>query len=186
VAEWPDVSDQAASAGASVTLGLLGAWVLHDAEELVMVPRWLERKVPELRERFPDVPDRIWRELESMNASRYAVAIGVMGLLVAAAAVDGYRTGGRSPAYQAALLGFGLHGVGHVAQAAAVRGYTPGAATSPLVVIPFALWARGRLKRAGVMAADGVKASDVLGGVAMTAGALAASHVLARIAVRGT
>ncbi len=39
-----------------------------------------------------------------------------------------------------------------LAQAAAVRGYTPGPATTPLVVLPFTLWARaGRLRRAGLL-----------------------------------
>ncbi|MCF2435573.1 HXXEE domain-containing protein [Streptomyces thinghirensis] len=47
----------------------------------------------------------------------------------------GRLTGGRSAAYQTALNAFGLHGLVHLAQAALVRGYTPGAATSPLVVV---------------------------------------------------
>ncbi len=34
-----------------------------------------------------------------------------------------------------------------------MRGDPPGAATSPLVVVPFTLWARGRLRRAGVLRA---------------------------------
>ncbi|TMR08629.1 HXXEE domain-containing protein [Nonomuraea turkmeniaca] len=43
-----------------------------------------------------------------------------------------------------------LHGVGHLAQAAATRGYTPGAVTAPVVVIPFSVWAWRRLRSAGV------------------------------------
>jgi hypothetical protein len=40
--------------------------------------------------------------------------MSTMGLLMAAASADGYRTGGRSAFYQTVLLGFGLHGIGHV------------------------------------------------------------------------
>ncbi len=53
--------------------------------------------------------------------------------------------------YRTALDAFGLHGLVHLAQAGLVRGYTPGSATSALVVVPFTLWARHRLRRAGVL-----------------------------------
>lgn len=101
-----------------------------------------------------------------------------MGVIVAAAAADGYRTGGRSAFYQTSLNGFGLHGVVHLAQAAATRGYTPGVVTSPLVVIPFTLWARGRLRRAGVLRPVGVR--DAVQGLALAAAAAAGSQALAR------
>ncbi|MEU1083570.1 HXXEE domain-containing protein [Streptomyces sp. NPDC005908] len=38
-----------------------------------------------------------------------------------------------------------------MAQAAAVRGYTTGSVTSPLLVVPFSLCTRGRLRGAGVL-----------------------------------
>ncbi|MEW2353088.1 HXXEE domain-containing protein [Spirillospora sp. NPDC029432] len=161
-----------------VTYGLLAAWAVHDAEEVIMVPRWVRARVPELRERFPQVPAPVWRRLESIGGGEFAIAVSGMGLLVAAAAADGHRTGGRSAAYQSVLLAFGLHGVGHLVQSAAVRGYTPGAATSPLIVIPFSLWARGRLRRAGVLRP--ARPYDAVAGVAFTAAALGATHGLAR------
>ncbi|GAA0655236.1 hypothetical protein GCM10009535_37620 [Streptomyces thermocarboxydovorans] len=37
--------------GGAVTLGLLAAWAVHDAEELATVPGWLRRNVPQLRSR---------------------------------------------------------------------------------------------------------------------------------------
>ncbi|ORV08573.1 HXXEE domain-containing protein [Mycobacterium celatum] len=55
---------------------------------------------------------------------------------------------------QATLLGFGVHGVGHLALTAANRGYTPGVVTAPTVVIPFSLWACQSLARAGVRRHD--------------------------------
>lgn len=164
--------------GGAVTWGFLGAWVVHDLEELLTVPGWLRRNVPELRKRFPQVPERVWRRAGTMDAAEFAAAVGVMGVLVGAASAAGRLTGGRSGFYQAALTGFGLHGVTHMAQAVAVRGYTPGSVTSPLVVVPFTLWARGRLRRAGVLRP--VRPRDAVAGLAAAGAATVASHVVAR------
>lgn len=164
--------------GPAVTLGLMAAWVLHDAEELATGPRWISENLPALRERFPGVPEPVWRVMAGVEPREFAVAVGVMAAFVGSAAVAGHRTGGRSGFYQGALDGFGLHGLVHLAQAAAVRGYTPGAVTSPLIVVPFTLWARGRLRRAGVL--KPARARDIAMGLAVAAGATAASHAVAR------
>ncbi|MBM7172779.1 HXXEE domain-containing protein [Streptomyces sp. G44] len=168
--------------GAGVTFGLLAAWALHDAEEVALVPGWAHARVPELRERFPRVPARVWRQLESVDRWEFTAAVAGVGVVVAAAAADGHRTGGRSAFYQAALNGFGLHGVVHLAQAAAVRAYTPGSVTSPLVVIPFTLWARGRLRDAGVLRPT--RPGDAVRGLGLAAVATAGTHVLARRLLR--
>ncbi|MFD9883335.1 HXXEE domain-containing protein [Streptomyces alboflavus] len=164
--------------GAGVTFGLLAAWAVHDLEELATVPGWARERVPELRQRFPEVPERMWRRLESMDGREFATAVAGMAVVMAAAAAAGHRTGGRSGFYQGALNGFGLHALVHLAQAAAVRGYTPGAVTSPLVVIPFTLWARGRLRRAGVLRPT--RARDAVQGVVLAAVATAGTHMVAR------
>ena len=53
------------------------------------------------------------------------------------------------------MLGFGLHGFGHLAIAAARRGGTfSGAATAPTMVIPFWLWARKELAKEGITDVD--------------------------------
>ncbi|UFQ13805.1 MULTISPECIES: HXXEE domain-containing protein [Streptomyces] len=164
--------------GAYVTFGLLAAWALHDAEEVALVPGWAPARVPGLRERFPGVPERIWRRLESVDRREFTAAVAAMGVVVAAAAADGHRTGGRSAFYQSALNGFGLHGVVHLAQAAVVRAYTPGSVTSPLVVIPFTLWARGRLRAAGVLRPT--RPRDAVQGLALAGAATVGAHMLSR------
>ncbi|GGR42077.1 hypothetical protein GCM10015536_54880 [Streptomyces griseomycini] len=78
-----------------------------------------------MRERFPEVPERVWRRAEALDRREFTVAVGVTGAIVAAASVAGRRTAGRSAFHRSALDGFGLHGLVHLAQAAAVRGYTP-------------------------------------------------------------
>ncbi|MFC4564454.1 HXXEE domain-containing protein [Nocardiopsis mangrovi] len=153
----PPTTYGAAAAGhtplpAAATWGLLAAWALHDAEELITMPGWARRARPRLEAALPAVPGAVWDRLD-VSRSHTATAIGLMGIVMAAAAADGARTGGRSPFYQAALAGFGLHTVTHLAQSALTRGYTPGVVTAPLVAAPFSLWAWGRLRRAGVPAA---------------------------------
>ncbi|MFC9059487.1 HXXEE domain-containing protein [Streptomyces sp. NPDC057074] len=134
--------------GGAVTLGLLAAWALHDAEELATMPGWWRRNLPDLRERFPAVPEGVWRRAGSVDGREFAVAVGAMAAVVASASVAGRLTGGRSAVYQTALDAFGLHGLVHLAQAGLVRGYTPGSVTSALIVVPFTVWARHRLRRA--------------------------------------
>jgi hypothetical protein len=164
-------------------LGLLAAWALHDAEELATLPRWLRRNTPTLRKRFPAVPEAVWRRAESLDGREFAVAVGLMGATVTAASAAGLATGGRSAVYRTALNGFGLHGLVHLAQSAAVRGYTPGAATSPLLVVPFTLWARGRLRRAGVLRP--ARPRDAALGLGFAAVATVASHAVARRVLGG-
>ncbi|MGV9628298.1 HXXEE domain-containing protein [Streptomyces sp. NPDC003487] len=161
-----------------VAAGLFAAWALHDAEELAAGPRWVRRSLPRLRERFPAVPERAWRQLEAVDEREFPLAVAFVGVCVAAASAAGHATGGRSAFYRATLDGFGLHGLVHLAQAAAVRGYTPGAATSPLLVVPFTLWARGRLRRAGVLGP--ARPRDLATGLAAAGVVTAAAHAAAR------
>lgn len=79
--------------GPAVTLGLLAAWVLHDAEELATGPRWISENLPALRERFTGVPEPVWGAMAAVEPREFAVAVGVMGTFVASAAVAGHRTG---------------------------------------------------------------------------------------------
>ncbi|MFG1695910.1 HXXEE domain-containing protein [Nonomuraea sp. NPDC049309] len=149
--------------------GLLGAWVVHDAEELATMARWTRQARPRLESRLPWVP---WERLE-VSQAHVNMAIGLMGGVMAGAAALGARTGGRSPVFQAALAGFGAHGVVHLAQAALVRGYVPGVVTAPLVVLPYAVWAWRRLRAAGV------PVTSHAGGLAALPLVLAGVHALA-------
>ncbi|SFY47553.1 HXXEE domain-containing protein [Streptomyces sp. F-1] len=162
--------------GASVTLGLPAVWALHDIEEIVMVSRRLRARVPELRERLTGVPEAVWRGLEAVDRRDFDTAVAAMAVVVCAAAADGWRTGGRSTVYQTALNAFGLHGLVHLAQAALVRGHTPGPATTPVLVLPFTLWARSRLRAAGVLRPT--RPRDAARSLAFAAAATAGAHAL--------
>ena len=144
------------------------------------------RIVARLRSRYPQLPDGVWERLE-VSPAHVAVAIGLMGTVMTAAAGPGARSGGRSGFYQAVLAGFGWHAVGHLAQAAAVGGYAPGVVTAPVVAAPFSLWAWRRLRAAGVPAALGRSSAWAMVLLPVTLGAahLAAHRLTRRTGVAG-
>ena len=130
-----------------VSAGLFAAWVIHDAEELVTAAgnsRELAGRAPA----WVPIPPDIRRE--GLSQRHVNTAIGMMAVLIGAAALDGARSGGRSCFFQTVLRGFGWHGVGHLAVTALTRQYTCGVATAPIVVIPYWFWARRELARDGV------------------------------------
>ncbi|WP_435227183.1 HXXEE domain-containing protein [Streptomyces sp. Tue6028] len=145
----------------TVTWGLLAAWMLNDAEELATTAR------------FSGMPQR-----------RVGVAIGLMGCVVTAASAAGARTGGRSRFFRTAVTAFGLHGVTHLASAAVLGRYTPGVATAPTVVIPYALWAARRMRAAGVPLTDGEVRGTVLRGLGLAAVTTATVQGIAWLATR--
>jgi hypothetical protein len=159
----------------ALTWGLFAAWLAHDLEEVATM-RADSRRVLARAPAVIPLPDG-WRE-EGLPQRQVNVAVALMGAVVLVAAAQGHRTGGRSRLYQSALLAFGLHGFGHVALSVASRRYTTGVVSSPTVVIPFWLWARGRLNRAGVPSTASPRA------VAAVVPLLWAAHGLAHLLTR--
>ncbi|GGY91670.1 HXXEE domain-containing protein [Streptomyces nitrosporeus] len=167
--------DQRKVSGA-VTWGLFAAWAVHDLEELATMARWAADARPRLQERFPRVPGRVWERLD-LRQREAATAIGLMGGVVAAASAAGARSGGHSPFFGTAVAGFGLHGAVHLAQSAAYRGYTPGAVTAALVVLPYSVRVVRRLSAAGVPPVTGRSAAV---GLALFPVAAVGVHGIAR------
>ncbi|MGC4943334.1 HXXEE domain-containing protein [Kribbella sp. DT2] len=158
-----------------IAWGLLAAWVIHDAEELATMAGWSREAPEQVRAVLPGVPDAVVEQLP-MTRAEAATAIGLTGVVMAAASFAGARSGGRSAFFQAALTGFGMHGVTHLAQSAVLRRYTPGLVTTPLVVIPFSLWAWRRLRAYDVPPAP----SNARLNLALAA-AVPLSHAIARL-----
>lgn len=151
------------------TAGLFVAWMVHDLEELLTMSDTSRTLVQQLPDWMP-VPGSIQQGF----TTRYlATGIATIGLIVAAAAVRGYRTQGRSAFYQNTLLAFGLHGLGHIAAGLLTWGYTSGVVTAPMVVV-FWLWATRALEEAGV-----TDRRSLPGAIALLAGSLAVGHLTA-------
>jgi hypothetical protein len=153
------------------TTGLFAAWMVHDLEELATMSansRALARRLPDWVPAAASVRERGFTQ-------RYvATGVAAVGLLIAAASVRGYRTRGRSAFYQNILLGFGLHGLGHIGASVLARSYTSGVATAPTVVVPFWLWATRTLEQARVPNRRSLPAA-----IALTAGTIAGGRLAA-------
>lgn len=132
-----------------VALGLFAAWCLNDLEELMTMrsgSRAALRRVPAAVPVPAAVRDR------GLSQEHVALAIVMMGSLMAAASALGARTRFRDPISRTVLEGFGLHGITHIAASVAARGYTSGVLTAPIVVIPFWVHARRVLRDDGAAA----------------------------------
>lgn len=162
----------------AVSLGLLGTWAVHDVEELFTMPRYSRTVAARMPSWLP-VPEEVRRD--GLSGQALTTAVGLMAAFMTAATVDGVRSGGRGWFFQTVLAGYGLHGLGHLGASAALRSYTSGAATSPLVVVPYWLWARRRLRR------EGVPLRRVAGpAMAMTPAVILSAVAVARALTRGS
>jgi hypothetical protein len=97
-----------------VSLGLFATWAISDIEELLTMSRTSKDVLSRLPAVLP-VPQALRRE--GVSQRHFATAVGAMGLAMGTAAALGVRSNGRSPVFRGALLGFGLHGFGHLASA---------------------------------------------------------------------
>ncbi len=158
-----------------VSLGLLVTWAISDIEELATMSRTSQQVLARLPERLP-VPGPLRRA--GISPSQFLAVFGMMGVVMGTAAVRGIRSEGRSAAFRGALLGFGLHGFGHLAVSAAARQYVSGAVTAPTMVIPFWLWARRELARDGLTVTDRSAVAVAAAGVPMTLGMHALAYWL--------
>lgn len=137
----------------ALPLGLVLAWVVNDVEEWFTMAQWSAANAEDLAAMLSRVP---WPE-GGMSARQAHLAIGIVGVGIGAASLQGWVTGGRSRIFRSTLLAFGLHGFTHVGQSVALRRYTPGVVTGAGVVIPFWLWARAIQKRSGTAKHSGVE-----------------------------
>jgi hypothetical protein len=163
-----------------VTWGLFLAWLLHDIEELITMPGWGRRNASRLSRLYPSAPDWLWSRID-MSRSHVTIAITVMSLFMLAAAADGASSAGTSWFYQAVLIGFGIHGIGHLGMSALARSYTPGVLTAPIIVIPFSLWAWRTLEHAGAVSAG---ASNLVLALALLPTVILGAHALTVVLLR--
>jgi hypothetical protein len=160
-----------------VSLGLLATWAVSDIEELCTMHRSSQQVLARLPERVP-VPARLRRT--GVPQSQFLAVFGLMGVVMGTATGLGIRSGGRSALFRGVLLGFGLHGFGHLALAAAARQYVSGAVTAPTMVIPFWLWARRELRREGIAGPDPRVAAVAAAGVPLVVGLHAVAYWLSQ------
>ncbi|GGM94942.1 hypothetical protein GCM10010106_49590 [Thermopolyspora flexuosa] len=160
-----------------IAAGLLAAWAVHDLEEVLTMRRSAAGILPNLPAWVP-IPEELRRE--GLSQRQINLAVTLMGVAIATASAAGVRSGCRSPLFRGALLGFGVHGFTHIAMALAARRYVTGVATAPTVVIPFWLWARRELAKAGIRDDDRAAVLAALAFLPVVPGVHAAAHRLLR------
>ena len=121
----------------ALVLPLPLAFVLHDAEEIAVQGRWILTHGAELSRRFPKFEPMIAR-LGALGTRSFAIAAAEeLAVLLAVTAYVLVGGTGAAEVWGAVFLAFSLHLIVHAVQAALVRGYVPGLATS-LLLLPYA------------------------------------------------
>jgi hypothetical protein len=160
------------------------AFVLHDLEEVLAATWWTRHGARVLTDAHPWLPPSLVATATRTTTPQMAVATSVVGLGVAAVAATALA-GGRERPLRAATAVFAAHGITHVAGAISVRGYTPGAATAVLVVLPWGGQAL-RLLRASDARDRRTRRRDTAAAAASTVATAVAGHALGRRVCRGT
>jgi hypothetical protein len=149
-------SDAPSLAGSSRGLYWLlpAAFIVHDAEELFMMPAWAAAHREALRTALSRAGLGEYAPAVPAGFTHTAVAIGILLLPFLAVTAGAWRRP-RSFAWRAlygGLLGtFFLHAFVHVGQAIVLRAYTPGLVTAVLVVIPASSYLGLALLRRGAI-----------------------------------
>jgi hypothetical protein len=159
------------------------AFLAHDLEEVLTAGHWQRTGAAALRRRFPRAPQRLI-DMAVPSPRQMTIAVGVVGLSVlsatgtalidlasareqASAAAGAAAPAGGIRLLQVALAAFTAHGVTHLASSAALRSYTPGVVTVPLVIAPYSLWAWRTLWASGLRPDPRELAGTVAAGAAV-------------------
>nr|WP_277350821.1 HXXEE domain-containing protein [Rhodococcus sp. HNM0569] len=129
---------------------MFATWLLHDAEEAATMPH-TSRRVAQLLAHSRVRPLRALAPHVRMDATDARVSIALMAPVVAVAAARGARTDGRDRFFQAVLAGLHGHVFTHIASSVVLRGYSTGVVSAVVLVWPYSVWARARLRREGVL-----------------------------------
>ena len=156
------------------------AFAAHDLEEVLAAPGWSERAAERMGARHPGVARALGNAFP-MSQREMTIAVAVVAAGAAGVTAASLRDlDGELQPLRAALGAFSAHSLTHLAASVVFRGYTPGLATVPLVIVPYSLWAWARLGRAGVVGsrADAIRAART--GLAVALPLAVFGHLIAR------
>ncbi len=122
-----------------LVLSLPVAFILHDAEEVVVQHRWMLAHRESLASRFPKLRPMI-EHLSLLGTTAFAIAateeLVVLVVATCYVLVDGIFS---TQIWSALFLAFSLHLFIHFGQAILFRGYVPGIVTS-LLLLPYSAY----------------------------------------------
>lgn len=149
------------------------AFLAHDLGELAGNAK-LDRAFADLTQRSPVLANRLVPRFTT-TGPQFAVGVGVLTAGCAALSWRAARSVPRSQAmttYAAATLLLGLHMLGHVAHAVALRRYLPGLAGGLALSLPYSVLVVRRLHRAGLVDLRAVRRAVAIGAVLLPPGLL--------------
>jgi hypothetical protein len=169
----------------SVVLTFPLAFAAHDLEEVFAAAPWSKQAADRVAKRHAVLALAVSRNALPISRKEMAVAVGVVTLACAGVTAVSLRNiDGELRSLQAALAAFSAHSLSHVAASIVLRGYTPGVATVPLVILPYSLWAWPRLRRAGVVTTRAEAVGAARTGIAFALPVALLGHVVARALTR--
>ena len=110
-------------------------FMLHEFEELVMLPAWIEKNEKELSRRFPALRSK----LSFLQSPAFGIAVCEEFVIVSACTMATIITGNMLFWY-ICLLAFSLHFVAHIIQFFIIRKYIP-AIVSTVLFLPYCVMA---------------------------------------------
>ena len=115
------------------------AFIIHDAEEIVVQHKWMQAHKEDLLRRFPRAR-RIVFHLSGLSTKAFAIAVLEELILLLLATAYILANGPFAKELWIALfLAFSIHFVIHLVQGVIVRDYVPGIITS-ILLIPYSLF----------------------------------------------
>lgn len=110
-------------------------FMLHEFEEMVMLPAWIEKNEKELSRRFPALRSK----LSFLQSPAFGIAVCEEFVIVSACTMATIITGNMLFWY-ICLLAFSLHFVAHIIQFFIIRKYIP-AIVSTVLCLPYCVMA---------------------------------------------
>lgn len=113
-------------------------FMLHELEEIMMMPHWLPRHEEQLIRRFPPAR-RMLRSLAKLPAPAFTLAVSEEFVILSACTVIALTTRCLTPWY-CCLIAFGIHLFVHLIQFLMIRKYIPTIVTT-FLCLPYCIWA---------------------------------------------
>ena len=145
------------------------AFVIHDGEEILTMPRWIAEHRP-LLERIAHTGAPARRVVDNLPTTTAQVAVAVaveLAVLLLATVLfsRGPRPGPALYFYAAALGVFTAHSLTHLGQTLLLGAYTPGVVTAVLIVPAAGVYLYKRLFEAGLLSRRSAWLSGFAGAV---------------------
>ncbi|WP_010271121.1 HXXEE domain-containing protein [Paenibacillus senegalensis] len=136
-------------------------FMFHDFEEILTVENWVKTNQEKVLSRVPVFVQNLLSDSFKMNTLHFSkdvfwIYTAIVLSTILAVFFSFYYL------FLAFLFLFFIHGFTHLGQAAWLRSYTPGVITTPLLVLPYSLYAYYRLLAEEVISSRDIIISSLL------------------------